>query len=119
MFSSSCVRYFSIVGTLSLSASLISAHAILLRSLPSPNQVLKGSSVPVELHFNSRVDGKRSRLTISDASGTAHELVVEQPSRDSIVSHAVDLPPGRHILSWQILAEDGHITRGAVEFFTQ
>ena len=92
------------------------AHAILLRSFPSANQAVNGKAVPLELYFNSRVDGKRSRLSLIDPEGTDHDLKIEQPSADSVVSRAANLHPGTYVLRWQILAEDGHITRGEVLF---
>jgi methionine-rich copper-binding protein CopC len=91
-------------------------HAILMQSAPSPNQVVDGKNVAIELHFNSRIDGKRSRLSLVDPAGKQHALEIEQRASDSLVSHAADLPPGAYILQWQILAEDGHITRGEVRF---
>ena len=96
--------------------SLVQAHAILLRSIPSANQVVHGEAVPIELRFNSRVDGKRSRLSLVDPTGTVRELTIEQPSHDSVASRASKLTPGWYVLRWQILAEDGHITRGEVAF---
>lgn len=103
-------------GLLLLCAWPAVGHAILLKSIPSPQQVVSGKTVPIELHFNSRVDGKRSRLSLIDPSGAVHDLAIEQPAGDSLVSRAADLGPGEYILRWQILAQDGHITRGEVVF---
>ena len=91
-------------------------HAILLRSAPSLNQVVDGKRVPIELHFNSRIDGARSRLVLVEPGGKQQGLAIRQPSRDALFSDAHDLAPGPYILRWQILAEDGHITRGEVPF---
>jgi methionine-rich copper-binding protein CopC len=98
--------------------SLVQGHAILLRSVPSPNQVMEGKNIAIELHFNSRVDGQRSRLRLVSADRKEHDLAIEQPSRDSIVSHATGLASGSYILRWQVLAEDGHISQGEVPFRT-
>ena len=95
---------------------LLEAHAILVRSTPSPNQVVNGKAVSIDLRFNSRVDGKRSRLSLVDPAGTVRELSIDQPSQDALVSHASDLAPGRYLLRWQVLAADGHITRGELPF---
>jgi methionine-rich copper-binding protein CopC len=94
-------------------------HAILLRSKPSLNEVVQGKNIPIELHFNSRVDGKRSRISLIFPGGEQRDLEIEQPSGDSLVSHAADLAPGMYVLRWQILAADGHITRGDVQFRVQ
>jgi methionine-rich copper-binding protein CopC len=95
---------------------LVETHAILLRSSPSANQVVHGEAVPIELWFNSRVDGKMSRLSLVGPTSTVRELTIEQPSHDSVASRASKLAPGWHVLRWQILAEDGHITRDEVAF---
>jgi len=70
------------------------AHAVLLHSMPSPNQVVNGKTIPIELRFNSRVDAKRSKLTLIDRAGSARDLVIEQSSRDSILSRVKELLPG-------------------------
>ena len=71
----------------------------------------------VELRFNSRIDHQRSRLTLylpdggsrslSQAPGTAPEV---------IAAKAAGLAPGAYRLRWQVLAIDGHITRGDIPF---
>jgi hypothetical protein len=94
----------------------VDGHAILLRSTPSANQVVNGKSIPIELHFNSRVDGKRSRLTLVYPDGQQRDLVIEQASRDSLLARTAEVAPGSYSLHWQVLAEDGHISRGEVLF---
>jgi copper resistance protein C len=95
---------------------LVEAHAILVKSIPAPNQVVNGKAVSIELRFNSRVDGKRSRLSLVDPAGTVRGLAIEQPSHDSVTSRESELTPGQWILRWQVLAEDGHIARGEFVF---
>ncbi|HEY6357621.1 MAG TPA: copper resistance CopC family protein [Vicinamibacterales bacterium] len=91
-------------------------HAILLQSTPSANQVVNWKSIPIKLRFNSRVDGKRSRLSLLYPDGQERPLTIEQPTPDSVFSRAADLAPGSYTLRWLILAEDGHVTRGEVPF---
>ena len=50
------------------------------------------------------------------SDGQQHDLAIEQPTHDSLTSRAADLSPGFYVIRWQILAEDGHITRGEVTF---
>ena len=38
------------------------------------------------------------------------------PGAEDVLSAGVTLTPGAHTLRWQVLAVDGHITRGEVPF---
>ena len=92
-------------------------HAILLKASPAVNQEITGASIPVELRFNSRIDAKRSKLTLVGPDRHEHALVIaDQSSPDTLISRATDLTPGAYVLQWQVLANDGHITRGQVPF---
>jgi hypothetical protein len=51
--------------------------------------------------------------------GGERVLVVDQPSPDTVRSDVAQLMPGQYLLRWQVLAEDGHITRGELPFRTQ
>jgi len=96
------------------------AHAILLSATPAVRQVVAGSEVAVNLRFNSRIDGKRSRLMLIASDGTQNRLPIgEQPSPDTLASLAKGLKSGSYILRWQVLANDGHISRGEVPFRVQ
>jgi methionine-rich copper-binding protein CopC len=92
-------------------------HAILLKATPAVNQEVTGANTAVELRFNSRIDAKRSKLTLIGPDSHEHALAIsEQSSPDALSSRATDLTPGSYVLRWQVLAQDGHITRGEVPF---
>lgn len=100
--------------------SLASAHAILLSSTPSAKAVVHGSYVKVQLRFNSRIDAKRSRLILVTPGGAQNILTVsEQSSPDSLNTQVKGLNSGAFVLRWQVLASDGHITRGEIPFRVQ
>ncbi len=93
------------------------AHAILMASKPTSNATVKGSDLPIWLRFNVRVDGTRSRLHLIGPDGA--EISVAQPKQtapDILESHASGLKPGSYKLLWQVLASDGHLSRGEVDF---
>jgi methionine-rich copper-binding protein CopC len=97
------------------------AHAILIRSTPANHGTVKPGPLAVELHFNSRVDGARSRLTLTLASDAtmAKPLSLKpltQAAPDTLTTTSVALAPGDYILHWIALATDGHISRGEVRF---
>ncbi len=92
-------------------------HAILLAAKPAVGQVVKGPRVEVILRFNSRIDAQRSRITLVDPDVKPHPLPIRpQSSPDSLASEANGLRAGNYVLQWQVLAADGHITRGEVRF---
>jgi hypothetical protein len=95
-------------------------HAILLSATPNVSQVMKGPDVPVTLRFNARIDAKRSRMILVTPAGAQQTLPVNESSQpDLLSSEAKGLMPGSYILRWQVLASDGHITRGEVPFVVQ
>ena len=93
------------------------AHAILLESTPSLKSVVSGPDVPIKLRFNVRIDAQRSRLTLirPDGSWQALELI-KQTAADTLAASANGLAAGDYRLRWQVLASDGHITRGEIPF---
>ena len=98
----------------------VNAHAILLSATPAGQQVLHDSEVAVKLRFNARIDGKRSRLLLIASDGTQYSLPIDvQPSPDTLTSHATGVKKDFYIIRWQVLADDGHVTRGEVPFQVQ
>lgn len=98
---------------------LAMAHAILLASTPAVHGTVHGPSISIDLKFNSRVDGARSRIFLVLPDGTSQSLPLDkQQAPDRFSSHA-DLKPGSYTLRWQALAADGHITRGVIPFSVQ
>jgi copper resistance protein C len=100
-----------------LTARSAIAHAILLESNPSANAAVAGSSVPIKLRFNVRIDATRSRLTLVKPDASTQLLAISKDaSADTLSSLAQDLNPGEYRIRWQVLASDGHITRGEIPF---
>jgi methionine-rich copper-binding protein CopC len=93
------------------------AHAVLVKSTPTANATVQGPDLPITLKFNSRVDGTRSTLALVDPSGKSTPLMIDKQSApDTITTHAGQLVPGKYAIHWQVLAVDGHITRGQILF---
>ena len=92
------------------------AHAILLDSNPAPRGVVQGPDVVLRLKFNSRIDGSRSRLYLKNAGESRPVKISAQPSPDTLVGNVTGLVPGEAVVQWQVLAIDGHITRGELPF---
>jgi methionine-rich copper-binding protein CopC len=95
-------------------------HAIVLSTTPRLHDTVRGPDVPVKIRFNSRIDSKRSRLTLLAPDGKQVTLgILDGSSGDSLISEAKGLKSGAYLLRWQVLALDGHITRGEVPFRVQ
>jgi methionine-rich copper-binding protein CopC len=93
------------------------AHAIIVFSNPAVNAQVKGPDVPLTLRFNSRIDQERSRLTLTTATGQTIAIkMTPLAPPDTLQGVAAGLAPGSYTLRWQVLAVDGHITRGDIVF---
>ena len=93
------------------------AHAVLLESNPTLKSAVSGPDVPVKLRFNVRIDALRSRLTLIRPDGSAQPLEISRQTRaDTLSAEATGLAAGAYRLRWQVLASDGHITRGEIPF---
>jgi len=95
----------------------LEGHAILKSSSPANGESVTRSDVEVKLTFNVRVDAARSKLQLvkPDASVVAMALI-KWPSPDTLVSNLTSLKPGSYAIRWQVLAPDGHISRGEIPF---
>ena len=93
------------------------AHAILMESTPKINSTVKGPDLDIALRYNVRIDAGRSALHMVSPNGTVSSLAIgKQNSPDLVQSHATGLTPGAYKLRWQVLASDGHISRGEIPF---
>ena len=96
------------------------AHAVLLSSTPQKNASVSGPVITINLKYNSRVDGARSTLTLLKPDGTIVKIdTPAQPAPDVLSATGRGLTKGAYVLRWQVLAGDGHITRGEVPFQVQ
>jgi methionine-rich copper-binding protein CopC len=101
---------------LALSSNLAYAHAILVEASPSASSTVAGPSIQIKLRFSVRIDAKRSRLELVGPDKTSTLLSAAQPSPDVLQAVAEGLKAGSYSLRWQVLAADGHITRGEIPF---
>lgn len=96
------------------------AHAVLLSSTPQKNAFVSGPNITINLKYNSRVDGARSTLSLLKPDGTIEKIdSPAQPAPDVLSAIGRGLTKGAYVLRWQVLASDGHITRGEVPFQVQ
>ena len=98
-----------------LLAGPAAAHAVLMAATPADRAEVKAGQVPITLRFNSRIDAARSRVTLAQRAEPPHALPLAAAAPDLLAGTA-DLAPGAYVLRWQVLATDGHITRGEIRF---
>jgi methionine-rich copper-binding protein CopC len=102
---------------LAVAATRLEGHAILKSSAPAASASVTESDMPVELTFNVRVDAARSKLQLLMPDASTVDLPIgKSPSSDMLVSKLTGLKPGAYAIRWQVLAPDGHISRGEIPF---
>jgi methionine-rich copper-binding protein CopC len=94
------------------------AHAVLVDSTPHDGEAVSSRTLAILLSFNSRIDPARSTLTLDRAGLASIPVAIDKkPARPSELSGKLsDLTSGTYKLHWQVLAVDGHITRGVISF---
>ena len=92
------------------------AHAVLVASVPAMGASVAAGPLAVTLRYNSRIDRGRSKVTLLRPDSTAERLAVQAEGPADQLATSATLAPGAYTLRWQVLAIDGHITRGDVAF---
>ncbi len=60
---------------------------------------------------------EHSTLTLLAPDGRVQKIVIESEPEPGVLSaKLIGLVKGAYVLRWQVLATDGHITRGKVPF---
>ncbi len=97
------------------------AHAVVVSSEPVAGAALAAPPARVTIRFNSRLDHERSRLLLIGPDGAQTALAIAGDSDPVVLAAPLSAPPGPGAwrLRWQVLAVDGHITRGDIPFSIQ
>ena len=115
------INQFSCRGLIYAAAFLMcaitaNAHAILKESTPAPNAVVTGPDITIRLRFNSRIDAAHSRIELTDGKQARAIEMGPQTAPDTLSGKASGIRPGTYKVQWQVLATDGHLTRGEFPF---
>ncbi len=98
-------------------APVLMAHAILLEASPAKDASVAGPDFKIRLKFNSRIDASRSQISLVLSEKTIRTMTIEkQASPEELSAQVKGLKPGAYRIRWQVLASDGHITRGEYPF---
>jgi copper resistance protein C len=118
MFTPWFVAFIVVASGIALFAPRVAlAHAVLVSSQPAVNSTVPGPEVAVLLKYNSRVDMEHSTLTLLAPDGRVEKVTIASEPAPGLLSAKLSrLVKGAYVLRWQVLAADGHITRGKVPF---
>ena len=92
------------------------AHAILEESVPAEGGTAPAGLVGITFRYNSRIDKTRSRLVLTGPDHDHTTLPIMQAGLPDVLTATVELKPGTYTIRWNVLATDGHLTRGDVHF---
>jgi copper resistance protein C len=111
-------RRVILAGALTLAARPFPAvaHAILEASDPANGAHVPAGAIVLKLRYNSRIDRERSRLMLTRPDQTKIAMPIDSDGPPDLLTAKVALTPGAYVVRWQVLAVDGHITRGDVAF---
>ena len=93
------------------------SHAVVVSASPAAAQHVPVGKLAVRIEFNSRIDKERSRLQLTAPGGDKADVPIDPTGEPNVITGTTaDLNPGAYVLRWQVLAVDGHITRGDIPF---
>jgi methionine-rich copper-binding protein CopC len=117
-------KYIGNLAAVAVAAALVAggalparAHAVIVLASPTANEHVTAGKVAVHLEFNARIDKARSRLHVMTPAGDKTDVAIDQAEDPNVLTGTTaDLTSGAYVLRWQVLAVDGHITRGDIPF---
>lgn len=78
---------------------------------------MPAGKLDMSLEYNSRIDRARSRLILTRPDHSQSVLKIVPSGPPELLQTSTELTtPGAYVVRWQVLAIDGHITRGDVPF---
>ncbi len=111
------VAAWVVVAVSAVGAAPALAHAVIVAATPTADQQVAPGKLAIRLEFSARIDKERSRLQLTAPDGAKADIAIEPDGEPNVVTGKTgDLTPGGYVLRWQVLAVDGHITRGDIPF---
>src|SRR5256885_5720251 len=94
------------------------AHAVLLRTDPSPQTTVKTPPAEVRLVFSEAVEVAFGAVRVFDVDGKRvdkGQIRTENGRREVVVPAA--LPGGTYTVTWRVVSADGHPVHGGFQFY--
>jgi hypothetical protein len=106
------------IGGAALVAEPALAHSFLVEAAPSSKEHVAAPPKTVKLRFGGGVEPAYSNITVENADGkVVAEGAVGKPDAPRELSvDPPSLPPGRYVVKYRVLSQDGHIVQGNYEF---
>lgn len=104
--------------TLALGAAQAWAHAKPVQQSPAANANGPAPKA-VSLAFSEAIEPAFSSLTITDATGNkinTAKATVDEASHKTLSTPLPPLPAGSYIVTWAVVAHDGHRSHGSYRF---
>ena len=101
-----------------LAASQAVAHAKLQAETPAADSTVEAPKV-IQLHFSEAVEASLSRLKLATGGDIAIAVVPMNGAEDTTtlsIRPIAALKPGIYTVTWSVVADDGHRTRGTYSF---
>jgi copper transport protein len=100
--------------------SISSAHAYIVQSTPSDNEILKSSPKKVTIQFDESIQAKFNSIKVTDSSGRRVDTKdgSVEPTRPSILKVGLknNLASGTYRIQWRVISDDGHPVQGVIPF---
>ena len=114
----SAARALTVAASLLLHPLPAAGHAIVLESVPAPDAVLTRPPARVVLRFNSKIEKRLTRVTLTAGGGPPRPLSIANGAGepDRLVIPLDPLPPGLCVIRYKVLSADGHVTEGSLRF---
>jgi copper resistance protein C len=103
-----------------LAAAPALAHSFLVDATPSSKDHLDALPKTIKLKFGAGVEPAYSSLSLESGDGKVlAKGAVGKPEtpRELTLDAPADLAPGRYVVRYRVLSQDGHIVEGNYEFF--
>ncbi|MCU1448089.1 MAG: copper resistance protein CopC [Acidimicrobiales bacterium] len=108
-----------VVAGLAVTAPAASAHAVLLRTDPSPQTTVKSSPADVRLVFSESVEVSFGAIRVFDVDATrvdVGQIRRVQGNREVLVP-VRHLKDGTYTVTWRVVSADGHPVHGGFSFY--
>jgi methionine-rich copper-binding protein CopC len=93
------------------------AHSLLIESVPAHGAKLVTAPPSAMLRFNARIEPALTRVSLLEGQQRRTALEISKESAvDRIIVPLPPLTPGLYSLAYKVLAVDGHVTRGLIQF---
>jgi copper resistance protein C len=104
------------VGACEVATAATKTPSIIVESTPAPKAAIAASEMMIDIHFNSKIDHRYSRLILLLPNGRQLHLVSLAAAPDHLSARASDLTPGDYTLRWQVVPVGKKMVKGDIPF---